>query len=132
MSRVRGLGEPIPEEKLRGLRAALERDHYVRFKNGSLVEFEDCRTCDGEGALPAVVVNGAQISDPRECPTCGGEKVRLLVTRPAGGVARYRLDTELRSAYAMALRGPQPKRGITGRLPSAEAAAAKFGDEAPW
>lgn len=131
MTRQHGLGEPISEEKLLGLRQALERDHRVRFRNGSQVEYEDCERCRGNGTLPPVVVNSAEVAPAKVCPTCGGEKVRLLVTRPAGGIARYRLDTELRSAYAMALRGPQPKPGITGRFPSAEAAA-KFGDEAPW
>lgn len=120
-----GLGQPIPAEKIEGLRSALERDHRVRFKNGSQVEYEDCERCRGEGKLPPVRVNSAEVAPAKTCPTCGGEKVRVLVTRPAGGVARYRLDTELVSAYAMALRGPQPRQQPSGD-------GSKFGDEVPW
>lgn len=125
MSKLAGLGAPIPEEKLRGLREALEVGRQVRFKNGSTVELQTCENCAGTGRKAAVFINEAQIAASKPCPTCGGEKLRLLVIRPAGGVARYRLDTELRSAYAMALRGPQPKRQPTGD-------GSRFGDDPPW
>lgn len=113
----------IAEAKLRGLAEALERDHAVRFQNGSQIEYEDCTKCKGAGWEK--VFNGLD-HDPRECQTCGGEKVRLRVMRPAGGVARYRLDgAGLRRAYEMALMGPPRIEQPTGD-------PAKFGDDLPW
>lgn len=130
MGKLRGVGDPIPPEKIEGLRQALARDHVVRFKNGSQIEYEDCKPCEGTGfKIVAPGTYGGPL-EPTKCSTCGGEKVRLLVERPAGGVARYRLDTELKAAYAMALRGPQPKKGIVGRLE--EDSAERWGDEPPW
>lgn len=127
--KLAGLGEPIAPAKLQGLREALERDHVVRFHNGSQVEYEDCTKCAGRGQVPVPSKFGwdppDEVAKMEACPTCGGEKVRLLVTRPAGGVARYRLDRELHAAYAMAFRGPAPREQPTGD-------PAKYGDDPPW
>lgn len=109
--------EPIPAAKLRALAATLERDHVVRFNAGSQIEYEDCRRCGGAGILPVFDYPGQvpeKANKSKGCPTCGGEKVRLLVTRPAGGVGRYRLDREMRAAYEMALYGPAPVPQPTG------------------
>ncbi len=125
MGKLSGLGAPISPEKIEGLRQALGSDRVVKFKNGSQIEYQDCETCEATGELAPTKVHGAVVADPKPCPTCGGEKVRVLVTRPAGGVARYRLDTELRSAYAMALRGPEPRKQPPGD-------PTLFGGDAPW
>lgn len=102
----------IPESHLRALEQRLERDHVVRFDNDSQVEYEDCPRCKGHGRLLDPAYPGQPreaITETKPCPRCKGRKVRLLVTRPAGGKARYRLDTEIRRAYDMALHGP-PRR----------------------
>lgn len=117
--------EPIAEAKVEGLRQALARDHVVRFRNGSQIEYEDCERCEGRGE----VAKGGRLphEDPEytTCSACGGEQVRLLVTRPAGGVAPYRLDTEIRAAYSMALNGPPPAEQPPGD-------PAEYGDDPPW
>lgn len=123
-----GLGQPIAEAKLRGLAEALERDHVVRFHNGSQVEYEDCERCEGRGEVlppPEPSRDPEETVEKKPCPTCGGQKVRLLVTRASGGVSRYRLDTEIRSAYSMALHGPRPKEQPRGN-------GERFGEDAPW
>lgn len=97
----------IPEAKIVALREALERDHFVRFKNGSQIEYEDCTFCGG-GGQKVTEIHGETYE--RDCAACGTEGVRLLVTRTAGGGTRYRLDTEIRRAYEMALNGPKPKQ----------------------
>lgn len=88
----------------------------MRFHNGSQVEYEDCKKCRGEGVLPPVLRHGATIVDEKPCPSCGGEKVKVLVTRPHGGASRYRLDVdgEMHRAYVMALNGPAPKQQPSG------------------
>lgn len=98
----------------------------MRFHNGSQVEYEDCAKCDGEGVLPPVLRHAATIVDERPCPSCGGEKVKVLVTRPHGGTARYRLDDdgEMHRAYAMALNGPAPKPQPQSKR--------DFGDDPPF
>lgn len=85
----------IPKAKVEGLRQALDKGE-VRFKNGSVVRRLD------SGKFP------------------------IQVVREAGGVACYPDDDSgLLSAYAMALRGPQPKKQPSGD-------GSKYGDEAPW
>lgn len=93
-------GKPIALAKLRALREALECDGSVTFKNGSTVDWSAAQT-------------GPQ-----------GEEVegRIVVTRPAGGIARYPDDDSgLRAAYTMALDGPRPKEQPSGD-------AEKYGD----
>lgn len=97
----------------------------MRFNNGSQVEYEDCAKCRGEGRLPVPDYPGqdpADVTESKQCESCLGEKVKLMVTRPAGGVSREKLDDGgLRRAYAMALDGPLPKQQPSGD-------PAKFGD----
>lgn len=108
----RSEGPVIPEAKITALREALERYGRVRFHNGSYIEHERCPRRKGRGrTLP-----DAQVADAREesaeeieCPVCGGKKVRLIVTRPAGGETRFH-EHEIRRAYEMALNGPRPKQ----------------------
>lgn len=103
---------PIPEPKIRGLRQLLERDHRVPFKSGSMVEYSDCWRCNGDGRLEAPTKHGIEVGPPRKCPLCEGERVLIAVTRPAGGVSRFRVD-ELEAVYRLAQDGrppiPQPK-----------------------
>jgi hypothetical protein len=111
--------EPIPAAKIEGLRQALAKGS-VAFKNGSKVE----------RVVEYVPVPDAEAGADGEPATA--EVVHLHVTRPAGGVAQYPDDDSgYRSAYAMALRGPQPKKGITGRFYE-EQDGEKWGDEVPW
>lgn len=90
----------------------------MRFHNGSLVEYEDCPRCGGEGRVEQPGRLKHEDIEWQTCPRCGGEKVRLRVERPAGGVARYRLDQpgEVERAYRMALDGPTPRpSAVTGK-----------------
>lgn len=102
------LVERIPKAKLKALREVLERDGEVTFKNGSVVE----------RVIDEVILGMTGDSETL---------VHFLVKRPAGGIARY-TESEISSAYAMALRGPEPKPWNDG----AKLRAEKFGDEVPW
>lgn len=106
----------IPAPKLRALREALESGGEVLFKNGSKVERE----------VDFIPVPDAEPGADGEPATA--EEVHFVVTRPAGGIARYNDDEDdsgLRNAYAMALDGPTPK-------PQPSGDAAMFGDDPPW
>lgn len=113
MSRAVGLEQPIPEPKLRALREKLEADGEVRFKNGSVVTREET----------SIIVDGLTGE--------GKTLVHYTVTRPAGGIAQYGEDS-LYLAYAMALRGPQPKKPGWMQAQDEQKALTMFGDEAPW
>ena len=97
----------IPQAKITALREALERDGSVTFKNGSKIEFEDCTFCEGKGQRVTEIYGETY---ERDCPACGTEGVRLLVTRPHCGIAHFRADIDARRAYEMALNGPRPKQ----------------------
>jgi hypothetical protein len=114
----------IPEPKLRALREALRRDHYVRFHNGSYIEYEDCPRCHGDCRITRPGRLEHEAYERTACPRCDGEGVMLLVTRSAGGVSRFR-ESELHRAYEMALNGPRSKE-----QPSSD--GSKFGDDPPW
>lgn len=121
--------QPIPVAKLRGLREVLDRDHFVTFKNGAQIEFEDCGTCGGSGVKPAVTKHSSVIVDERPCERCGGEKALLLVTRPEapGGKRRFRYDDpgDVERAYKLALYGNPP-------YPQPSGDGAKYGDDPPF
>lgn len=103
---------PISEAKIRGLREVLERDGEVKFKNGSVVRRE-------------VAVNELPDAEPgADGEPATLETIRFYVERPAGGIAKYN-ENEIRSAYGMALRGPQPRAQPTGD-------PAMFGDNPPF
>lgn len=106
------MAKPIPRAKIRGLLEALEREGKVYFRSGSVVEFEFCPGCGGTGQRPEPdfpLQDPAQATKSRSCEKCLGRKYRLLVTRPAGGQARFRLDHpgDVERAYRMALEGPE-------------------------
>lgn len=101
MSRLADLGAKIPPEKIRALRETLERDGSVTFKNGSTVERK----------IDQVEFEDVELG-----------AVYFLVTRPAGGIAKY-TESEIISAYAMALRGPNAKPQPTPR---------DYGEDAPF
>lgn len=116
-----------PARHVELLRQRLEAEHFVDFKRGSRVEFEDCPRCDP--AKPGKIKKPGRHAIERvvwiECPTCRGNEVRLRVEGPWGGVSRFLWPDELPAAYLLATFGPPRKQQPKGD-------PAEYGDDPPW
>lgn len=78
-----------------------------------MVEYEGCPGCESTGEVPDLdypLQDPAEATKRKTCGRCKGERFRLLVTRPAGGTARFALHDpgDVERAYKMALHGPVP------------------------